>query len=192
MRAYLLGDAASFELLARRHYPELYQFAVRFTGSAAAAEDVVQETLVQMHSSAESFDADRRFKPWLFTIAANKARDWLRRRNRRRELPLDAEVDRAAESGRRFVDLFTAEEDTADAQLHLEERREIVRQAVEHLPLRLREVLVLAYYHRFAYQEIGDILGIPLGTVKSRLHTAVASFRTHYEALVRERDRAEP
>ena len=66
--------------------------------------------------------------------------------------------------------------------MEADEREAIVRAAVERMSPNLSEAIVLAYYHRFAYREIADILGIPLGTVKSRLHAAVAQFATHYKA----------
>lgn len=184
---YLQGSSAGFELLVRRHARELHQFVMRFTANSVAAEDVVQEAFLQVHSSAKSFDLDRRFKPWLFTIAANKARDSIRRRRRRRELPLDAQVAPQEGTEQRFVDLFAAGSETPTDNLLLEERRKLVRRAVEAMPSKLRDVLVLAYYHRFPYKEIAEIVGIPLGTVKSRLHAAVANFRDCYEAVLNER-----
>lgn len=184
---YLQGSSAGFELLVRRHARELHQFVMRFTANSVAAEDVVQEAFLQVHSSAKSFDPDRRFKPWLFTIAANKARDSIRRRRRRRELPLDAQIAPQEGTEQRFVDLFAAGSETPTDDLLLEERRKLVRRAVEAMPSKLCDVLVLAYYHRFPYKEIAEIVGIPLGTVKSRLHAAVANFRDCYEAVLNER-----
>lgn len=189
---YLSGDEASFELLVRRHAPELHQFVLRFTGDSMTAEDVVQDTFLQVHTSADTFDAQRRFKPWLFTIAANKARDQLRRRTRRHELPFDAHVGGADESGRRFVDLLAEDRPATLDELSLEERRTAVRQSVDAMSPKLREVLVLAYYHRFPYKEIAEILGIPVGTVKSRLHAAVAAFKTSYEQAVEQSRLPEP
>ena len=184
LQEYLDGHDAGFELLVRRHARELHQFAIRFTGNAAAAEDVVQETFLQLHASADRFDPRRRFKPWLFTIAANKARDYLRRRDRKREVPIEAPVDDASESGRRFVDLLSGENQPPYEGMAIEEKRRLVRSVVEVMPARLCEVLTLAYYHRFAYKEIAEIIGIPLGTVKSRLHAAVACFaEMHREAV---------
>ena len=186
LQEYLEGQPASFELLVRRHTPELYQFALRFTGSTVAAEDVVQETFLQMHTSAGSFDPERRFKPWLFTIAANKARDYIRRRKRRRELPFDAQVSREDDAGKRFIDLLSDESESPDDDLLVEERRRMVKAAVEVMPPKLCEVLILAYYHRFAYKEIAEVVGIPLGTVKSRLHAAIAAFQACYQAATKE------
>ncbi|UCE60034.1 MAG: RNA polymerase sigma factor [Phycisphaerales bacterium] len=192
LQEYLAGEAASFELLVRRHAPELHQFAMRFTGSSVTAEDVVQETFLQVHTAGKSFDPKRRFKPWLFTVAANKARDQLRRRKRRRELPFEAQVAAEGEAGQRFIDLLSGDEDIVDDELLLEEKRRAVRNAIDSMPPKLREVLILAYYHRFPYKEIAEIVDIPLGTVKSRLHGAVASFAERYRAEVREPTNGEP
>lgn len=178
---YVGGNAGSFELLVRRHARELHQFALRFTGNAVAAEDVVQETFLQVHSSSSSFDAGRRLKPWMFTIAANKARDHLRRRHRKRELPFDAHVDGDTGGGSRFVQLFEDTGEPPEQGLSLEERRRLIRDVVDQIPPKFREVLILSYFHRFAYRDIAEILALPLGTVKSRLHAAIAHFSTGYE-----------
>lgn len=171
----------AFELLVRRHNAELYRFVLRFTNSSMAAEDVVQESFLQAYLSAASFDLSRRFKPWLFTIAANKARDWLRSRARRSEVPLDAEID--GDGGTKtFLDLLSDDQEAPTAALEAAEQRRSVRRIVDQMPQLLREVLVLAYYHQFAYKQIAGILGIPLGTVKSRLHAAVGNFGRAYRA----------
>src|SRR5687768_14013250 len=87
---YRHGEKASFSELVGRYQRELYHFLVRFLGNRAAAEDVFQETFLQVHQSAEQFDPQRRFRPWLFTIAANKARDLIRSQARRPANPLQA------------------------------------------------------------------------------------------------------
>ena len=185
---YLEGEPGSFELLVRRHTQELYQFALRFTRNSVAAEDVVQETFLQMHASAGSFDPRRRFKPWLFTIAANKARDYIRRRKRRRELPFEAQVSDEDAASQRFVELLSTAGEAPGEDMLLEEKRRIVKSAVDGMPPKLCEVLILAYYHRFPYKEIAEVLGIPLGTVKSRLHAAVAAFEACYRELLQEHE----
>jgi len=188
---YLRGDEAAFELLVRRHVRELHQFAMRFTNDAPAADDVVQDTLVQLHASAEKFDPKRRFKPWLFTITANKARDYLRRRTRRREVPIDAPTGSDKTGGQRFVELFETTSVAPDEELLVEEKRRLVRQVISEMPTKLSEVLILAYYHRFPYRDIAGIVGAPLGTVKSRLHGAVAHFGERYKAAIDELERKE-
>ena len=182
---YLNGQVDRFELLVRRHSQELYHFLLRFTGSASAAEDVVQEAFLQVHLSAASFDPKRRFKPWLFTIAANKARDWLRSRARRPVMPLDAQIDAGDEEGQRFSDFLADKAESPSDSLEQQEQRIQVRELVEAMPTHLREVLILSYYHRFPYKEMAEILKIPLGTVKSRLHAAVGRFAQAYESVVK-------
>ena len=184
---HLQGQIDRFELLVRRHSPELFRFLVRFTGSAASAEDIVQEAFLQVHLSAASFDRSRRFKPWLFTIAANKARDLLRSRSRRPEVPLDAHVGPEEEQGQRFLDLMADVSALPTGVLETREEREFVRSVVAGMPAHLKEVLILAYYHRFPYKEIAEILGVPLGTVKSRLHSAVAYFGRAYRSAAGQR-----
>lgn len=186
---YVGGDEGAFELLVRRHVRELHQFTVRFTNDAPAADDVVQDTLVQLHASADKFDPRRRFKPWLFTIAANKARDYLRRRTRRREVPIDAPTGRDEDGAQRFVELFETNSVAPDDGLLVEEKRRLVKQVISEMPTKFSEVLILAYYHRFPYSEIGEIIGVPVGTVKSRLHAAVAHFGEQYRVATAELER---
>lgn len=177
---YAEGRTDRFGLLVGRYSQELFHFLARFTGSAATAEDIVQETFLQVHLSADSFDTSRHFKPWLFTIAANKARDLLRGKARRPEVPLDAAVSEDQDEGQRFLDFLSSAEDGPGQPLEKAEQERIVRRIVQELPEHLRETLVLAYYHRFPYKNMAEILDIPLGTVKSRLHTAVAAFAEAY------------
>ena len=192
LREFLRGEPASFELLVRRHAPELYQFAMRLTSDSVAAEDVVQETFLKVHTAGDSFDPERRFKPWLFTIAANKARDHIRRRVRRREIPFDAQIGHEDEAKQRYINLLAGDSTPPDEDLLLDEKRRFVRSVIEQMPDKLAEVLILAYYHRFAYKQIGEVVGIPLGTVKSRLHAAVAWFAEHYKQAVAEQAKHEP
>jgi RNA polymerase sigma-70 factor (ECF subfamily) len=186
---YRSGQTKAFEALVERYRMELFHFLVRFAGGRQAAEDLFQEAFLQVHLSADTFDATKRFKPWLFTIAANKARDYLRRNNRRQTSQLSAPVggDSRGEDGRSFVDLLQADLPVPEADLERKETQELVRGVVEEMPDHLREVLLLAYFQQFAYKEIAGMLSIPLGTVKSRLHAAVAAFaelwKKRYEAL---------
>jgi RNA polymerase sigma-70 factor (ECF subfamily) len=182
---FLAGDARAFETLVRRYSPELFAFVVRFVGNRTLAEDVVQESFLQLYRSAPGFDPGRRFKPWLFTIAANKARDLLRSRSRRREVALEGLADSESGAAPQLLDLFADESDPGQA-LEVDEQRDVVRAVVAEMPDHLREVLVLGYYHRFPYAEIAEILDVPLGTVKSRLHAAVAFFARAYRKSVSE------
>ncbi|GJM23610.1 MAG: DNA-directed RNA polymerase sigma-70 factor [Phycisphaerae bacterium] len=180
LASHLSGDEGAFRTLVERHSTELFQFVYRFTNRKSAAEDVVQDTFIQVHLAGQSFDTNRRFKPWLFTIAANKARDHLRSRTRKREVPLDAQVGGDDDDGQRFLDLLADEITSPTAQLEDAEQSKFVQGVVEEMPAHLSEILILAYFHRFPYRDIAEMLDIPLGTVKSRLHAAVAQFGTLY------------
>jgi len=178
---YRSGNRQAFQDLMGRYSGELMHFLTRFLGSRAAAEDVYQDTFLQIHLSAETFDPSRRFKPWLFTIAANKARDYHRKHSRHSALSLSESVGEDG-GGQRFVDLLNAGIPEPDEPLAEAERRRVVRGVVDDMPSHLREILLLAYFQKMSYNQIADTLGIPLGTVKSRLHSAVASFAEAWEA----------
>lgn len=173
---YRSGNRKAFAELVARYERELYHFLVRFLGDRAAAEDVFQETFLQVHQSAEQFDLTRRFRPWLFTIAANKARDLIRSQARRPTTPLQASINPSEDESGEFLDLMSAVDLPPDQPLQKQELQRKVQQTVESMPDHLREILLLSYFHQFPYKQIGEILDIPLGTVKSRLHAAVAFF----------------
>jgi RNA polymerase sigma-70 factor (ECF subfamily) len=173
---YRSGRTEAFRELVHRYRRELFHFLIRFVGNRAAAEDLFQEAFLQVHLSADTFDLSRRFKPWLFTIAANKGRDHLRRNNRRQTAPLSALIDESQSDGRSFIDLLQADLPLPSDNVSRQEVQEQVRGVVSALPDHLREVLVMAYFNRMAYKEIAEVLTIPLGTVKSRLHAAVGTF----------------
>lgn len=194
LEAYRRGESAALEVLVRRHHDDLLRFLIRLVGDRTGAEDVFQETFLQIHVSAESFDASRRFKPWLFTIAANKARDHLRRTSRRRTLDLSAPVSGSGNRGGNdgegpsFVDLLQVDIAQPGEVVDLAERDRMVQRAVAELPLTLREVLLLAYFQKLSYNDIAEALQIPLGTVKSRLHAAVAAFARRWSMVSKDRE----
>src|SRR6476661_823703 len=180
---YRQGDKPAFAALVSRYQRELYHFLVRFLGNRASAEDVFQETFLQVHQSAEQFDPQRRFRPWLFTIAANKARDLIRSQARRPTNPLQASINPGDDDSGEFMDLMSSVEDTPDEPMQRAELQQSVQKAVASMPEHLREILLLSYFHQFPYKQISDILEIPLGTVKSRLHAAVAHFADRWKAM---------
>jgi len=182
---YSHGDQRAFAELIRRYQQELFAFLARFVSDAAAAEDLFQETFIQVHRNANTFDPERRFRPWLFTIAANKARDYLRAVGRKHAQSLDNTAGGAgassADEATTFLDLMQS--DMAPPPVELENAEDIAAVQVvlaEISPL-YKEVLIMSYFHGFAYKEIADMLGIPLGTVKSRLHSALAAFAKAYK-----------
>ena len=172
---FVAGNQAAFAELVERYRRELFSFLQRFINEAALAEDLFQETFIQVYRSAATFDSKRRFRPWLFTIAANKARDHLRASMRRSVRSLDNIAGEDGDHGT-FIEFMESDTLSAPERLIDMEDADAVRQIIARMPTIYREVLLLSYYSRFAYKEIAEMLGIPLGTVKSRLHSALAMF----------------
>ena len=181
--AYREGDKAAFARLVERYQRELFHFLVRFLGERAATEDVFQETFLQVHQSADQFDPQRRFRPWLFTIGANKARDLMRSQARRPTNPLQASISPGDDESGQFIDLMESAATAPGERLEKEELQRMVHNTVMEMPDHLREILLLSYFHQFPYKHISDILEIPLGTVKSRLHAAVAHFADRWRSI---------
>ncbi|MFK7759375.1 MAG: RNA polymerase sigma factor [Phycisphaerales bacterium] len=177
-------SASAYRELIERHHDDLLRFLTRLVGDRAAAEDLFQETFLQVHLSADTFDVSRRFRPWLFTIAANKGRDLLRKKKRRRTVELSAPF-RGSERGTSMVDLLEVDVPSPDERMDADEQDRLVQLALDELGAPLREVLVLGYFQRLSYARIAEDLGIPLGTVKSRMHAAVAAFARSWQRVSR-------
>jgi RNA polymerase sigma-70 factor (ECF subfamily) len=181
---HLAGDPTAFDQLVHRYTPELYGFVRRFVGDPAASEDILQDTFIQVHASAHTFDRQRAFRPWLYTIAANKARDYMRSRGRRQEQSLDSPGPRGASEGegQGLVQSLEGESSDPIERVATDELNRAVRGVVDQMPERLRMILILGYFQQMPYGEIADVLQIPVGTVKSRLHAAVQHFARLWKA----------
>ena len=105
MIAHQAGDARAFPMLLERYRSDLHRYLQRFLGSASAADDVFQETFLQIHLSAASFDVTRKLRPWLYTIASNKARDWYRHHKRRAALSLDKPMGHGANRSTKYAQI---------------------------------------------------------------------------------------
>jgi RNA polymerase sigma-70 factor (ECF subfamily) len=167
-------SAAAFETLVHRYERELYSYLFRYLGDAAMAEDAFQATFLQVHLKCEQFDEGRKFRPWLYTIATNQSIDAQRRNRRHRILSLDRRgSSQDSEETGSLVELLQSREPEASSNLEREERREWIREAVQNLAEPLRGAVALVYYQGIKYREAAEILGIPVGTVKSRLNAAL-------------------
>ncbi len=168
------GRRDAFSVLVRRYEGELYGYLRRYLGDGELAEDVFQNTFVQVFTKLDQYETGRPVRPWLYTIATHQAIDALRRQGRHQAVSLDQERDELA--GAEFPQLMGLLESRGPGpleQLQGDERRQLVRASVERLPDFLRQVVVLAYFQGLKYKDIADILDIPVGTVKSRLHAAL-------------------
>lgn len=168
------ANRSAFEVLVQRYERELYSYLRRYLGDAVLAEDAFQATFLQVHLKGDHFDQERKFRPWLYTIATNQAIDAQRRNKRHRMVSLDRRAD--SEHGNEIgalMELLASNEQEADSNFETAERRDWIRAAIEELPETLRTALVLVYYQGMKYKDAAEVLRIPVGTVKSRLHTAI-------------------
>jgi len=184
-RVRTADDAAAFEALVHRYEHELFSYLRRYLGSSEMAEDVFQATFLQVHLKREHFEDGRRFRPWLYTIATNQAIDAQRRNRRHRMVSLDHRT--GDDDVGTLVEMLSGRDQTADVKMEEEEARDWVRGAVEELPDPLRSALVLVYHQGMKYREAADVLGIPVGTVKSRLHAALLKLNESWQSTGRER-----
>ncbi len=166
------GEKRAFDELVRRYYRHIYRFLARFTGRKDLAEDLTQEIFLKVYNSIGMFDESRKFKPWLFAVAANRARDALRSIQRAAKR-INFEQIGIHDENMSLLDVIASEAELPQSKLERQETADSVKRALGELPEQLREILILAYYEKMPYKEIAETLDIPLGTVKSRLHKAV-------------------
>ena len=159
--------------LVKRYERELYSFLRRYLGDATLAEDAFQATFLQVHRKGHLFDSKRRFRPWLYTVATNRAIDLQRRNKRHQAVSLDrANRGEQGDVGS-LVDLLPSGESGPGERFEAAERSEWVRRAVAALPEQLQTAVSLVYFRGLKYREAAAELSVPVGTVKSRLHSAV-------------------
>ncbi len=173
--AHLAGDPAAFPALATRYRRRLLHFVHRMIHDRERAEDLVQEALVRMHRHLHRFDPSRKFTTWVYTIASNLAKNELR--NRARNPLVFPESATAAGETPRSLQL----EDPSSRPDRVYQRRylrEAVERCIAGLPEHHREVFVLREMEGRSYEDIADITGCRLGTVKSRLNRARQAFAT--------------
>jgi RNA polymerase sigma-70 factor (ECF subfamily) len=177
------ADRLAFPELVRRYERELYSYLRRYLGDASMAEDTFQSTFLQVHLKCDQFESGRKFRPWLYTIATNQAIDAQRRNKRHRSVSLDrnTRTDGSDDLGS-LMDLLQSKEPSPDFHAEAGQQRDWIRQAVEQLPGSLREAVNLVYYQGLKYREAADILEIPVGTVKSRLHAAILKLNEAWTA----------
>ena len=183
------GDREVFGPLVRRFERELFGYLRRYLGDDDLADDVFQNTFVQVFLKIQQYEPNRPAKPWLYAIATNQAIDALRRKNRRADQRADGAVAPDDEGEPRpLFELIAAPDAGPPDHADRAEQRELVRAAVDRLPNLLREVVLLAYFQGLKYKEVADALGIPVGTVKSRLHAALTKLTEDWHGQNAEAD----
>jgi RNA polymerase sigma-70 factor (ECF subfamily) len=164
------GDMNAFDQLVYRYETKIYQYAYRLTQSNEDAADVVSETFVRMYTSLKNFRGDSQLSTWLYRVVSNVYFDFRKRERSHDHLPLEfPSDDGTTEMERQIEDPNAPDLDEHVLQL---ERQRILMGAISRLPEYQRAMVVLFHVEDRSYEEIAQILNLPLGTVKSRLNRA--------------------
>lgn len=165
------GDSESFNQLVQRWERPIYALAYRTIGRGEDARDVCQETFLRAFRALPGFRGQAKFSSWLYRIALNLCHDWIRRERRAPVVQLPEDVDlmdlAAAAEGSESIEDLVARADLA----------RLVERAMDVLPEEQRTAIVLKEYHGLTFQEIADVVGCPLSTVKTRLYQGLTVLR---------------
>lgn len=157
--AWKKGDKGAFEKIVRATMKRAYAVALGLVGNADDAQDLSQEAFIAVHRARKRFDIDRPFFPWFYRVLRNRCLNYLKRRAGRREISLDVLEERVGRG-------------STDEELLRGERIEMVWKALFTLSPEHREILTLRNFEELSYSEISGVLGLPEGTVMSRLYYA--------------------
>jgi RNA polymerase sigma-70 factor, ECF subfamily len=175
LRYRVTQDRGIFTELVERYERELYSYLRRYLGNAELAEDAFQSAFLQVHLKCDQFEEGRRFKPWLYAIATNQAIDVQRKDRRHRAVSLDGLASQnQVERERPLVDFMVCQQAAPNTRADEDERNQALKGAIDQLSEQMRTVVHLVYYQGLKYREAAEVMRIPVGTVKSRLHTAMA------------------
>jgi RNA polymerase sigma-70 factor (ECF subfamily) len=170
------GDVDSFNQLILRWERPIYALAYRTIGREEEARDIVQDTFLRAYRALPGFKGQAKFSSWLYRIALNLCRDWIRKQRRTPTVQTPEGVD--------LIEL-ASEQGPVESIEELVSRREMslaVAEAMKRLPEEQRTAIVLKEYHGLTFQEIADLQGCPLSTVKTRLYQGLSVLRRHLEA----------
>jgi RNA polymerase sigma-70 factor, ECF subfamily len=164
------GKVERLAILFERHHVMLFNFFLRLTGNRSAGEDLVQDVFFRILKYRDTYLSQSRFTVWMYQIARNVHVDYLRKL--KPELPIDAQFEEPA----------AAEPDTLD-QLSSGEETAQLRRALDRLPLRRREILLLSRFQGMKYREIAELTGCDIGSIKSTIHRAIKELGKIYFEL---------
>lgn len=169
----LKGNQDAFEEIVTLFQHRLYQVCYRMLGNVQEAEDIAQEAFVRAYINIHTFDQKRKFSTWLFRIATNLCIDRIRKK--KPDYYLDAEVP--GTEGLNLYSQVAAADELPEDQVEKMELQERIQYEIGRLPDKYRTVITLRYIEELPLQEIGDILELPLGTVKTRVHRGREALR---------------
>lgn len=166
----IAGREESFEELVRRYQRPIVAYLYRLVGDYEAALDLTQDVFIKIYKSLDRYSSDFRFSTWIYRIAHNTAIDYLRRTPARQQELRDSEVTT-------YDAAVTSEAPSPEEESERAERRAELEQVVSRLPRAYRELIALRHGHDMGYDEIAELTGLPLGTVKNRIFRAREALR---------------
>lgn len=169
IRKVLSGDTEAFEALVIEHQNKVYSLALRMVGNEEDARDMAQEAFIRAFNSLTGFRGDSKFSVWLYRLTSNICIDFLRSRAKKRTVSMTWTDDEGEESGELEI---PDERYSPETQLERSAVRDSVRRGLDSLSPQYRQILVLREINGLSYEEIGKVLGIEEGTVKSRIFRA--------------------
>jgi RNA polymerase sigma-70 factor, ECF subfamily len=158
----LAQDHDAFGQLIDRHAAVIVNLAYRMVGNRAEAEDLAQETFLASYKALSTFRADSKFSTWLYRIASNKCKDWLRMKR-----PGQGQYDLDADER---LDLYVTEDRTPELLLSQQQVAQELEEAIQRLPPLYREAFVLKHIEGLSYEEMEEILGVRSDTLKMRVY----------------------
>ncbi|MCA9681913.1 MAG: RNA polymerase sigma factor [Myxococcales bacterium] len=178
MLAFRDGDASCFELLVGRHKRGLYNFLLRSVHNHSRAEELLQEVFLRVIRAKDRYQRTARFTTWIYTIARNLCVDESRRQKFRRTASLEAKGrGRDGDAGQSILDVTAADQVAIDEASQADSIRERVSAAIQSLPDDQREVFIMRQFGGLSFKQIGDAVGAPENTVKSRMRYALEKLR---------------
>jgi RNA polymerase sigma-70 factor (ECF subfamily) len=172
------GDVAAFEVLVHRYEKPLYNYLRRYLRNGSLAEDVFQMTFLRVHEKCRLFANDRRFRPWLYSIATHQAIDTLKKEALRRAVSLDEQHSVNDNDLGTLLNMLKSPVASPLEQAEEHERAAWTRRAVDALPDHQRVVLLMIFFQGLKYREVAEILQLPVGTIKSRVYKALLALNT--------------
>jgi RNA polymerase sigma-70 factor (ECF subfamily) len=167
------GDILAFEQLVHRYERPLFRYLLRYLHDASLADDILQATLLRLYQRCDTYIENRPVRPWLYSIATHLAVDALRSKARHATTSLDAVHGDDEHEERVLRNLLEITAPSPLEELEIDERAQWIRKEVQRLPERLRIVVLLIYFEGLTFHEVAEVLQLPLGTVKTRVHAAL-------------------
>lgn len=167
------GDQDAFGEIVDLFKDKIYQLSYRMVGNAHEAEDIAQEAFIRAYMNIHTYDTNRKFSTWLYRIATNLTIDRIRKK--KPDYYLDAEV--AGTEGLTMYSQVAADVQLPEDELQSLELQEEIQQQILSLPDKYRSVIVLKYIDELSLKEISEILELPVGTVKTRIHRGREALR---------------